>query len=145
MQDIRLRKAIEGSKERPDWHQLAKNMGRSVDDVEARWKHVLNPRAVKGPWTPEVSAAKDGVAVWCPCAPSPRSGRGGPLRDGRERAGFRPGRAPLAICLTPLPSPPTCAQEDAEVIRLVGIYGAKKWSLIADHLEGRVGKQCRER
>lgn len=28
---------------------------------------------------------------------------------------------------------------------LVAKYGAKKWSLIASHLPGRIGKQCRER
>lgn len=28
---------------------------------------------------------------------------------------------------------------------LVRQFGTKKWSLIAKHLEGRLGKQCRER
>jgi hypothetical protein len=27
----------------------------------------------------------------------------------------------------------------------VRIHGPKKWSLIAEHLPGRIGKQCRER
>ena len=31
------------------------------------------------------------------------------------------------------------------MIRLVGVYGAKQWTQIADHIPGRVGKQCRER
>ena len=31
------------------------------------------------------------------------------------------------------------------VVQLVGTYGAKKWSFIASHLPGRIGKQCRER
>ena len=31
------------------------------------------------------------------------------------------------------------------IVALVGQYGAKKWSSIATHLPGRVGKQCRER
>jgi hypothetical protein len=31
------------------------------------------------------------------------------------------------------------------VVRLVEIHGAKKWSLIAQQLDGRIGKQCRER
>jgi myb proto-oncogene protein len=31
------------------------------------------------------------------------------------------------------------------VIELVEKYGPKKWTLIAKHLEGRIGKQCRER
>nr|CAH7744149.1 unnamed protein product [Callosobruchus chinensis] len=35
--------------------------------------------------------------------------------------------------------------EDEKVIELVGRYGAKKWTLIARHLKGRIGKQCRER
>ena len=36
-------------------------------------------------------------------------------------------------------------QEDRLVKELVAIHGAKNWPLIADHLPGRVGKQCRER
>lgn len=36
-------------------------------------------------------------------------------------------------------------QEDEKVIELVNKYGAKKWTLIARHLRGRIGKQCRER
>lgn len=36
-------------------------------------------------------------------------------------------------------------QEDERVKELVAKYGAKKWSLIASFLPGRIGKQCRER
>lgn len=36
-------------------------------------------------------------------------------------------------------------QEDEVIIELVNKYGAKKWSTIAQHLPGRIGKQCRER
>uniref|UniRef100_A0A3Q1FGA0 V-myb avian myeloblastosis viral oncogene homolog-like 1 n=1 Tax=Acanthochromis polyacanthus TaxID=80966 RepID=A0A3Q1FGA0_9TELE len=32
-----------------------------------------------------------------------------------------------------------------EVIDLVHKYGPKRWSVIAKHLQGRIGKQCRER
>ena len=35
--------------------------------------------------------------------------------------------------------------EDRKVIELVRQHGAKKWSVIASHLPGRIGKQCRER
>eukprot|EP00516_Mucochytrium_quahogii_P006564 CAMPEP_0203752372 /NCGR_PEP_ID=MMETSP0098-20131031/6296_1 /ASSEMBLY_ACC=CAM_ASM_000208 /TAXON_ID=96639 /ORGANISM=" , Strain NY0313808BC1" /LENGTH=498 /DNA_ID=CAMNT_0050642489 /DNA_START=517 /DNA_END=2013 /DNA_ORIENTATION=+ len=35
--------------------------------------------------------------------------------------------------------------EDETLIKLVSAHGAKKWSVIANHLPGRVGKQCRER
>ncbi len=31
------------------------------------------------------------------------------------------------------------------MVQLVRQHGPKKWSLIADHLPGRIGKQCRER
>jgi len=35
--------------------------------------------------------------------------------------------------------------EDKQLVQLVEQYGAKRWSFIASHLKGRVGKQCRER
>jgi len=38
-----------------------------------------------------------------------------------------------------------CKQEDEIIIDLVNRYGPKKWSTIAQHLPGRIGKQCRER
>lgn len=40
---------------------------------------------------------------------------------------------------------PWSKEEDEIIIRLVEQYGAKKWSTIAQHLPGRIGKQCRER
>jgi hypothetical protein len=40
---------------------------------------------------------------------------------------------------------PWTAEEDAKIAELVGQYGPKHWSLIAGHLPGRIGKQCRER
>jgi hypothetical protein len=40
---------------------------------------------------------------------------------------------------------PWTADEDRKVVELVDKYGAKKWSLIASNLPGRIGKQCRER
>jgi hypothetical protein len=40
---------------------------------------------------------------------------------------------------------PWTAEEDKKVLDLVEQYGAKKWSLIASQLPGRIGKQCRER
>lgn len=36
-------------------------------------------------------------------------------------------------------------EEDEKVVELVKRYGPKKWTLIAKHLRGRIGKQCRER
>ncbi|XP_029468297.1 myb-related protein B isoform X2 [Rhinatrema bivittatum] len=40
---------------------------------------------------------------------------------------------------------PWTKEEDQRVIELVKKYGTKHWTLIAKHLKGRVGKQCRER
>jgi len=40
---------------------------------------------------------------------------------------------------------PWTAEEDKRVVELVKRYGAKKWSVIANELPGRIGKQCRER
>ncbi|KAH7469268.1 Transcription factor MYB3R-4 [Phytophthora ramorum] len=36
-------------------------------------------------------------------------------------------------------------REDTQMMKLVEKYGASKWAVIASHLEGRNGKQCRER
>ncbi|XP_063238961.1 myb-related protein B isoform X2 [Bacillus rossius redtenbacheri] len=40
---------------------------------------------------------------------------------------------------------PWTKEEDEKVVYLVQKYGPKKWTLIARHLKGRIGKQCRER
>ena len=40
---------------------------------------------------------------------------------------------------------PWTNEEDLELKEQINHYGPKKWSCIAEHLEGRTGKQCRER
>ncbi|XWS26314.1 hypothetical protein CRYUN_Cryun26dG0021500 [Craigia yunnanensis] len=40
---------------------------------------------------------------------------------------------------------PWSKEEDEQIIELVNKFGPKKWSTIAQHLPGRIGKQCRER
>ncbi|CAK9166111.1 unnamed protein product [Ilex paraguariensis] len=40
---------------------------------------------------------------------------------------------------------PWSKEEDEIMVELVNKYGPKKWSTIAQHLPGRIGKQCRER
>jgi len=40
---------------------------------------------------------------------------------------------------------PWTPEEDALVVQLVEKHGARSWSTIAQHLKGRIGKQCRER
>ncbi len=36
-------------------------------------------------------------------------------------------------------------EEDNLVLKLVEANGPQKWTFIAEHLPGRIGKQCRER
>jgi hypothetical protein len=36
-------------------------------------------------------------------------------------------------------------EEDSRLLELVEEFGPRRWSVIAQHLQGRVGKQCRER
>ena len=54
---------------------------------------------------------------------------------------------PLSTFLFLSPPPPLHTQThiQPQVIELVQKYGAKRWSVIAKHLKGRIGKQCRER
>ncbi|KAK0156367.1 Myb-related protein B [Merluccius polli] len=40
---------------------------------------------------------------------------------------------------------PWTKEEDEKVIELVNMHGNKQWALVAKHLKGRLGKQCRER
>jgi hypothetical protein len=40
---------------------------------------------------------------------------------------------------------PWTSEEDEIVLQLVSLHGPHHWSMIASHLPGRIGKQCRER
>jgi len=86
-EDDALRAAVEEHSK--NWKLISQRLSdRTEKQCLHRWKNVLKPTLVKGPWT---------------------------------------------------------AWEDAKVLELVGRYGARKWSLIASNLSGRIGKQCRER
>lgn len=57
-------------------------------------------------------------------------------------------RSSSSLVIFPLSLSPARTQSHArppQVIELVQKYGAKRWSVIAKHLKGRIGKQCRER
>ena len=51
----------------------------------------------------------------------------------------------LSFQLKPDERRPWTKEEDLKVTELVGKYGTKKWSLVGSCLDGRTGKQCRER
>ncbi|KQK07436.1 transcription factor MYB73-like [Brachypodium distachyon] len=73
--------------------------------------------------------------------------------------GFGGGALPVAAVAAPAPPlPPPAAAEDVEQLKgtwtkeeddmlkaAVNQHGERKWALIAKHLPGRIGKQCRER
>lgn len=40
---------------------------------------------------------------------------------------------------------PWTKEEDDKLREMVAKYGPKRWSIIAQHIPGRIGKQCRER
>ena len=40
---------------------------------------------------------------------------------------------------------PWTKEEDEVLLQMVEKYGPRNWSTIAQHLPGRIGKQCRER
>ncbi|CAD8192470.1 unnamed protein product [Paramecium octaurelia] len=40
---------------------------------------------------------------------------------------------------------PWSEDEDMKVLELIQTFGPQKWTQIAQYLQGRVGKQCRER
>ncbi len=74
---------------------------------------------------------------------APGAGRGRAAATAAERAArFKRDRARAAA--RPL-SATGRAQEDAKIVDLVSRLGAKRWSMIAHELPGRIGKQCRER
>ena len=71
---------------------------------------------------PEITVGEDGEVVGAPVPP--------------ELAG---------MTKEELRSRPWTGDEDTLVRSLVENHGTKRWSLIASHLTGRTGKQCRER
>lgn len=85
-----------------------------------RWQKVLNPELVKGPWSKEVN-----TNAWI-------------IHGYVEHAASVYFILLLTILLLDF-------QEDEVIGELVKKYGPKKWSTIAQHLPGRIGKQCRER
>ncbi|XP_054905900.1 v-myb avian myeloblastosis viral oncogene homolog-like 2a [Poeciliopsis prolifica] len=73
-------------------------------------------------------------------------------KDWKTIASFLPGRTELQCILRwnkhldpELVKGPWSKEEDEKILELVDKYGTKNWTTIAKHLNGRQGKQCRER
>uniref|UniRef100_A0A673J789 V-myb avian myeloblastosis viral oncogene homolog-like 2b n=1 Tax=Sinocyclocheilus rhinocerous TaxID=307959 RepID=A0A673J789_9TELE len=72
--------------------------------------------------------------------------------DWKYIAGFLPSRSEhqcqhrwFKVLDPDLVKGPWTKEEDEKVIELVKTYGNKQWAMVAKHLKGRLGKQCRER
>ncbi|XP_056108495.1 v-myb avian myeloblastosis viral oncogene homolog-like 2b [Rhinichthys klamathensis goyatoka] len=72
--------------------------------------------------------------------------------DWKHIAGFLPSRSEhqcqhrwFKVLDPDLVKGPWTKEEDEKVIELVKKYGNKQWAMVAKHLKGRLGKQCRER
>ncbi|XP_068080246.2 v-myb avian myeloblastosis viral oncogene homolog-like 2b isoform X1 [Danio rerio] len=72
--------------------------------------------------------------------------------DWKYIAGFLPNRSEhqcqhrwFKVLDPDLVKGPWTKEEDEKVIELVKKYGNKQWAMVAKHLKGRLGKQCRER
>ncbi|XP_017273084.1 v-myb avian myeloblastosis viral oncogene homolog-like 2a isoform X2 [Kryptolebias marmoratus] len=73
-------------------------------------------------------------------------------KDWRTIASFLPGRTELQCMvrwkqhLSPeIIKGPWSKEEDEKIVELVSKFGTKNWTVVAKHLSGRLGKQCRER
>ncbi|KAF7472652.1 hypothetical protein GHT09_016496 [Marmota monax] len=118
-EDEKLKKLVEQNGT-DDWKVIANYLPNRTDvQCQHRWQKVLNPELIKGPWTKE--------------------------EDQRVSFVF------MDVCIKVKNIPQTSlldvspAKEAGKVIELVQKYGPKRWSVIAKHLKGRIGKQCRER
>ncbi|VTJ76555.1 Hypothetical predicted protein [Marmota monax] len=118
-EDEKLKKLVEQNGT-DDWKVIANYLPNRTDvQCQHRWQKVLNPELIKGPWTKE--------------------------EDQRVSFVF------TDVCIKVKNIPQTSlldvspAKEAGKVIELVQKYGPKRWSVIAKHLKGRIGKQCRER
>ncbi|GMH10160.1 hypothetical protein Nepgr_012001 [Nepenthes gracilis] len=97
-------------------------------------------RRAKGGWTPEEDETlRNAVAAF----------KG---KSWKKIAEFFPDRSEVQCLhrwqkvLNPeLVKGPWTKEEDDKIIELVAKYGPTKWSVIAKSLQGRIGKQCRER
>ncbi|KAL3536861.1 hypothetical protein ACH5RR_000227 [Cinchona calisaya] len=145
---------------------MEKNQG---SEAEAEKDGVGSPNiAIDGSGNGESDDQKPPTACWRVTGPARRSSRGNwteeedkLLQDAVQRFNGKSWKK-IAECLPcrtdvqclhrwqkvlnpELVKGPWTKEEDDLIIELVGKQGSKKWSEIAKHLPGRIGKQCRER
>jgi hypothetical protein len=90
----------------------------------------------------ETSTLKDSLSEYCESPKNQKSlsiSKGGKKPKSKKSSTTRTSRKAEAV------KGPWTTEEDSIVMRLVNQYGPHHWSVIASHLPGRIGKQCRER
>ncbi|KAK8607260.1 hypothetical protein V6N13_053002 [Hibiscus sabdariffa] len=104
------------------------------------------------PLTPPPVAAKVGEEVSCITADQKRKNNRGKAVENNNNSSssssrrfLKPKRLNRAVMKTEIVKGQWSPQEDRILLQLVSRHGTRRWSLIAKLLEGRVGKQCRER
>ncbi|KPI93216.1 Myb-related protein B [Papilio xuthus] len=144
-----------------NWELIAAQFpDRSDVQCQQRWTKVVNPELVKGPWTKEICSSILKIAATFLI--TILTNRRAIVFDNNtlslctnlqyfvlQSPGFKELRflrqralgTKLAIHIRLSDE----SEEDEKVMELVAKYGPKKWTLIARHLKGRIGKQCRER
>ncbi|CAG5088528.1 Similar to MYBL1: Myb-related protein A (Gallus gallus) [Cotesia congregata] len=130
------------------WDDIASHFQERSDvQCQQRWAKVVNPELVKGPWTKEQIHFSRTLAIMR-CSTVYNTSRTGFLFENfpivKRRIQGKNSRVSFEYTWTCLLFT-IVSSEDEKVVELVERYGPKKWTLIARHLKGRIGKQCRER
>ncbi|KAL6865256.1 hypothetical protein ACP4OV_016407 [Aristida adscensionis] len=120
------------------WPTIAKAFtGRSGEPCNQRWREVLNPELVKGPW----SEKEDLILI-------EMVNRLGPKKWSTIAQAALPGRTGYEwqyALKSELVKGPWSKEEDEIIIQMVNKLGPTKWSIIANALPGRTGRMCSRR
>jgi hypothetical protein len=118
----------------------SRSLKRKADKHEAKILKKNKCRASKSKWTPEEdeiltkAVMMNGEGNWKKIAQS--------LNDRSHLQCLHRWQKVLNPALV---KGPWKEEEDLKLVELVEKYGPKDWSTIASHIQGRIGKQCRER
>lgn len=123
----------ESNLEKPCATELEKPRQNRKSSNKSRWERDEDEQLKK--LHKELSVTLCGDAFWSALA----SGLGGGRTDAQCQHRWEKVLNPALI------KGPWTEEEDRLIVELVEQHGAKKWSVIANEISGRIGKQCRER
>ena len=124
----------------------------STEAVAARTPRTGAPCHVEGKHPPRTREKRSTPAKAAP-ARGPAALIASPALNGKVMLGFQPSEGFQPSPDEPPPEPSSTGTqrkqwsnaEDTLVRQLVQAHGTRSWTLVAQHLPGRTGKQCRER